>query len=72
MNDPELVSECIKQIKDTVDIPVTIKCRIGVDNNDSYSNLLNFIGINDDAGCDAFIIHAKKSLVKWIKSKTKS
>ena len=69
MNDPELVSECIKQIKDTVDIPVTIKCRIGVDNNDSYSNLLNFIGINDDAGCDAFIIHARKAWLNGLSPK---
>lgn len=69
MNEPILVSDCIKAIKDAVNIPVTIKCRIGVDNNDSYSSLADFIGINDDAGCDAFIIHARKAWLEGLSPK---
>lgn len=69
MNEPLLVSDCIKAIKDEVNVPVTIKCRIGIDNNDSYSALADFIGINDNAGCDAFIIHARKAWLKGLSPK---
>jgi len=61
MNEPQTVANCVRAMQDAVEIPVTIKCRIGVDDNDSYEALHNFIAVNRDAGCQVFIIHARKA-----------
>lgn len=61
MNEPETVASCVRAMQDAVDIPVTIKCRTGVDDNDSYEALHHFIAVNHDAGCRVFIIHARKA-----------
>lgn len=59
MKQPELVCDCIKSIKNTVDIPVSIKTRLGVDECNSYGYLLDFIGKTHEAGCAVFMIHAR-------------
>ena len=59
MNHPQTVADGIKAMRDKVDIPVTIKCRIGVDDNDSYEALCDFVSLNAEAGCEVFIIHAQ-------------
>jgi len=69
MNEPNLVADCIKAMRDVVTIPVTIKCRIGVDNNDSYESLSDFVSINQQAGCDVFIIHARKAWLSGLSPK---
>jgi tRNA-dihydrouridine synthase A len=69
MLEPELVAECIIKMQSVVSIPVTIKCRIGVDNNDSYAELINFITINQQAGCETFIIHARKAWLNGLSPK---
>ncbi len=69
MLEPSLVAECITAMRARVKIPVTIKCRIGVNDNDSYESLCHFIRINQSAGCDTFIIHARKALLSGLSPK---
>lgn len=63
MAEPDTVAECIDAMKQAVSIPVTVKSRIGIDNQDSYGFLLDFIGKIAAKGCDSFIIHARKALL---------
>lgn len=66
MAEPALVADCIGAMKQAVSIPVTIKTRIGIDNHDSYQFLLDFLGPSVERGCDTFIIHARKALLKGL------
>ncbi|MBI1216240.1 MAG: tRNA dihydrouridine(20/20a) synthase DusA [Alphaproteobacteria bacterium] len=61
MAEPEVVAESVDAMKQAVDIPVTVKTRIGIDNQDSYDFLLNFVGKIAEKGCETFIIHARKA-----------
>ncbi len=61
MEEPGLVSECISKMSDAVDIPITVKTRIGIDDKDSYEELTIFIDCVKQAGCNIFIIHARKA-----------
>ena len=61
MGEPALVADCVKAMRDVVDIPVTVKTRIGIDDQDSYEFLQAFIEQVRDAGCDTFIVHARKA-----------
>jgi tRNA-dihydrouridine synthase A len=61
MANPELVAECVAAMKTKVNIPVTIKTRIGIDDLDSYEFLCQFINTVSQAGCETFIIHARKA-----------
>ena len=62
MRKPELVAECTLAMLETVDIPVTVKTRIGVDDNDSYHFLCDFVGtIHEKGKVNCFIIHARKA-----------
>jgi tRNA-dihydrouridine synthase A len=63
MAEPELVADCIDAMKQVVSIPVTIKSRIGIDDQDSYEFLFNFVEKIAAKGCDTFIIHARKALL---------
>lgn len=69
MNEPDLVVQCVNAMSQAVDIPITIKCRIGVDNNDSYENLYSFISQMSDTGVKTIIIHARKALLKGLSPK---
>ena len=66
MLEPELVSECILKMRTSVDIPITVKCRLGVDDNDDYSFLENFINTVSSSGVETFIIHARNALLKGL------
>lgn len=66
---PLLVSECIAEMKAKVNLPVTVKCRIGVDDQDSEASLHQFIETVSKAGCTTFIIHARKALLKGLSPK---
>ncbi len=66
---PELVAECFKAMKDAVDIPVTIKCRIGIDSLDTYEFLADFVETQKNAGCDHLIIHARKAWLDGLSPK---
>jgi len=69
MLNKELVAECVNNILDNVRIPVTIKTRIGIDDNDSYDFLMSFIEVVSNGGCDTFIIHARKAILKGLSPK---
>jgi len=69
MAEPELVAEGIAKMSHHVDIPVTVKTRIGIDDKDSYEELSAFINIVKQAGCDTFIIHARKAWLSGLSPK---
>jgi len=66
---PERVAECVNAMQNRVNIPVTVKCRIGVDDYDSYEDLTHFIKTVSDAGCRVFIIHARKAWLNGLSPK---
>jgi tRNA-dihydrouridine synthase A len=69
MQEPQLVARCISAMNHQVSIPVTIKTRLGVDQQDSYPALKSFIQQTADAGCRCFIIHARKAWLKGLSPK---
>ncbi len=69
MADPALVAECIAAMKEVVSIPVTVKSRIGIDEQDSYQELVHFISTIADAACNDFIIHARKAWLQGLSPK---
>lgn len=69
MLDSKHVAECITAMLALVKIPVTVKCRIGVDDHDSYEFLSHFIQTIADAGCKVVIIHARKAWLTGLSPK---
>lgn len=69
MAEPELVAECISKMQQQVKIPVTVKTRIGIDEQDSYQFLKDFIDPVAEAGCETFIIHARKAWLSGLSPK---
>lgn len=69
MKEPELVASCFTAMQSAVNIPVTIKSRIGVDDDDSFESFERFINTVSSAGCETFIIHARKALLKGLSPK---
>ena len=69
MKEPKLVAKCISHMKDSTNLPVTVKCRIGVDDMDQNVHLDHFINEVSSAGCNTFIIHARKAWLKGLSPK---
>lgn len=69
MATPELVGDCVKAMQDACSLPVTVKCRIGIDDQDDYHDLQRFIETVHRAGCDVFIVHARKAWLKGLSPK---
>ena len=69
MKEPRLVSKCINEMHKSVNIPVTVKCRIGVDDMDKESALDRFVEEVSSSGCSTFIIHARKAWLKGLSPK---
>ena len=69
MKTPKLVSECIRAMQDSSKIPITIKCRIGVDNMDEIEGLDDFIDEVSTEGVNLFVIHARKALLNGLTPK---
>lgn len=69
MADPPLVAQCVSSMQDAVSLPVTVKCRIGIDDRDSEAELLDFIGTIAEAGCSIFVIHARKAFLQGLSPK---
>ena len=69
MAQPELVADSVFAMKSKVSIPVTVKCRIGIDDMEGYPSLENFINTVAEAGCDTFIVHARKAWLKGLSPK---
>lgn len=66
MAEPALVANCVDAMKQAVSIPVTVKTRIGIDDQDSYQFLTDFIGPIAENGCETFIIHARKAYLEGL------
>lgn len=69
MQQPQLVADCVSAMQRAVSIPVTVKTRIGVDEQDSYGFLQKFIETVASAGCQTFIIHARKAWLQGLSPK---
>ena len=63
MKEPNLVADCLTEMKSKTKLPVTIKTRIGYDNVEDYENLHNFISTLKSTGIKTFIIHARKAML---------
>ncbi len=69
MADPALVANCVSAMKTKVDIPVTVKCRIGIDEMEGYQPLEHFVEVVSAGGCDTFIVHARKAWLQGLSPK---
>ncbi|MEQ3693093.1 MAG: tRNA dihydrouridine(20/20a) synthase DusA [Thalassolituus sp.] len=69
MAHPQLVADCIKAMQDATKIDVTIKHRIGIDDQDSYEEMRDFVGTVADTGCKTFIVHARKAVLQGLSPK---
>lgn len=69
MKEPELVAECVAAMKAAVNIPITVKCRIGVDDHDDYQSLALFTEKLVDAEVDALVVHARKAWLQGLSPK---
>ena len=61
MAEPQLVAECVAAMRAAVRVPVTVKCRIGIDNRDSWEELREFVRLVSEAGSRTVIVHARKA-----------
>ena len=66
---PEVVADCFRAMSDVVDIPITVKSRIGIDDQDSYEFLRQFIDTLVAAGCSQFIVHARIAILEGLSPK---
>ncbi len=69
MLEPKLVKDCLAAMADAVSIPITIKSRLGVDDTYSYEYFRDFAGTVSQSGCNTFIAHARKALLKGLSPK---
>ncbi|GAB2890991.1 tRNA dihydrouridine(20/20a) synthase DusA [Paralcaligenes sp. KSB-10] len=69
MAEPDLVADCIKAMQDAVSIPVTVKHRLGLDYEDSYEFVRDFVGRLHAVGCRVFIVHARNAVLKGLSPK---
>jgi tRNA-dihydrouridine synthase A len=69
MREPELVADCMAAIKDAVSVPATVKCRIGVDDQDPEVSLFATVDASAAVGIDTFIVHARKAWLKGLSPK---
>jgi len=66
MREPSLVADCVKAMRDAVMLPVTVKHRIGLDSEDDYAFVRDFVGAVARAGCDVFIVHVRNAVLKGL------
>jgi len=69
MSESALVADCVKAMRDAVSIDVTVKHRIGIDQEESYDFVRDFIGTVAEAGCPTFIVHARNAILKGLSPK---
>jgi tRNA-dihydrouridine synthase A len=69
MNEPQLVADCVKAMVDVVDVPVTVKHRIGIDKIERYEFVRDFVGAVSEAGCKTFIVHARNAWLQGLSPK---
>ena len=69
MREPALVGDCVKAMRDAVEVPVTVKCRIGVDDQDEYADLQHFTETMLEAGVEILVVHARKAWLEGLSPK---
>ncbi|GAB3030032.1 tRNA dihydrouridine(20/20a) synthase DusA [Oleiagrimonas citrea] len=69
MLEPKRVADCVRAMRETVSVPVTVKCRIGVDDQDSEADLQRFTECMVDAGVEILIVHARKAWLQGLSPK---
>ena len=69
MNEAPLVADCVKAMRDAVDLPVTVKHRVGIDRTEDYGFVRDFVGTVADAGCTVFLVHARNAWLKGLSPK---
>lgn len=69
MHEPVLVADCVKAMCDVVAVPVTVKHRIGIDHNESYEFVRDFVGRVHEAGCGVFIVHGRNAWLNGLSPK---
>ena len=69
MAEPDLVAQCISEMRHAVDIPVSVKHRIGIDDMHSYEEMLHFVDTVAKTGCNNFIVHARIALLQGLSPK---
>lgn len=69
MKEAGLVADAVKAMRDAVDLPVTVKHRIGVDHVESYDFVRDFVGTVAEAGCEVFIVHARNAWLQGLSPK---
>ncbi|MED5622058.1 tRNA dihydrouridine(20/20a) synthase DusA [Ideonella sp. BN130291] len=69
MNEPRLVADCVKAMRDATSLPVTVKHRIGIDRTESYAFVRDFVGTVAAAGCEVFIVHARNAWLQGLSPK---
>ena len=69
MANPEIVVECFKAMREQTSVPITVKTRIGIDDQDSYEFLKGFVVPLIDVGCETFIVHARIAVLEGLSPK---
>jgi tRNA-dihydrouridine synthase A len=69
MAEPALVADCVAAMREAVAVPVTVKTRIGIDEADDYAGLAGFVETVAAAGCEVFIVHARKAWLQGLSPK---
>jgi tRNA-dihydrouridine synthase A len=69
MAEPQLVADCVAAMRKAQALPVTVKCRIGIDDQDADEDLRRFVDIVSATGCTTFIVHARKAWLKGLSPK---
>lgn len=69
MAHPGLVADCVKAMREAVEVPVTVKHRIGINGRDSYEQLVEFVGQVQEAGCTSFTVHARIAILEGLSPK---
>jgi tRNA-dihydrouridine synthase A len=69
MASPEKIADCVRAMRAAVQVPVTVKTRIGIDDKDSYDFLVRFVETVANAGCETFVVHARKAILEGLSPK---
>ncbi|MBA3504767.1 MAG: tRNA dihydrouridine(20/20a) synthase DusA [Betaproteobacteria bacterium] len=69
MNEPALVADCVRAMRDAVTLPITVKHRIGLNDREDYGFVRDFVGTVAAAGCEVFIVHARNAVLKGLSPK---
>ncbi len=69
MNEPQLVADSVKAMREATSLPVTVKHRIGIDRGESHDFVRDFVGTVAEAGCSVFIVHARNAWLKGLSPK---